>query len=124
MGVLPIFAERFKTLRESAGLKQSEIGEKLGVSRGAISFYENCDRTPDIEFAAKAAVFFGVCVDWLLGLSNVKTTDCDFASVCNYLRLDGTSVKALRDLRQIDNWNEVLSHLLDALTIMAGQKSE
>lgn len=70
MSTLSTFAIRFKELRESAGLKQSEIGEKLGVSRGAISFYENCDRTPDIEFTANAAKFFKVSTDWLLGLSN------------------------------------------------------
>lgn len=72
MSTLSIFAARFKELRESAGLKQAEIGEKLGVSRGAISFYENCDRTPDIEFAVKVATFFNVSTDWLLGLSEYK----------------------------------------------------
>lgn len=75
MSTLSTFAARFKELRESAGLKQSEIGEKLGVSRGAISFYENCDRTPDIEFAAKAAKFFCVSADWLLGLSDYQNTE-------------------------------------------------
>lgn len=73
MSTLSTFAIRFKELRESAGLKQSEICEKLGVSRGTISFYENCDRTPDIEFAAKAAKLFHVTTDYLLGLTDYKT---------------------------------------------------
>lgn len=67
MDTRSIFAERFKELRNAAGLKQSEIGERLGVSRGTISFYENCDRVPDIGFIARAAEYFQVSSDWMLG---------------------------------------------------------
>ena len=99
MPALSTFAARFKELRESAGLKQSEIGEKLGVSRGAISFYENCDRTPDIEFAAKAAKFFHVSTDWLLGLSNYQDTETASLAVED-IGLSEWATKALINLAQ------------------------
>ena len=50
MEYLSNFSRLLKELRESKGLKQAELAEKLGVSRGSISFYENGDRVPDIEF--------------------------------------------------------------------------
>lgn len=81
MPSLTTFSKRFKNLRESAGLKQSEIAEKLGVSRGAISFYENGDRTPDIDFAINAAKYFCVSTDWLLGLSDYKSHETANLSV-------------------------------------------
>lgn len=99
MSTLSTFAARFKKLRESAGLKQSEIGERLGVSRGAISFYENCDRTPDIEFAAKAAKFFHVSTDWLLGLSSYKDTETANLAVED-IGLSERATKALINLAQ------------------------
>ncbi len=70
------FAVRFFELRKERGLKQSEIGEILGVSRGAISFYENGDREPSAKFILRAAEYFCVSTDWLLGRENaVKSLD-------------------------------------------------
>ena len=55
------FAERLKYLRTNAKLTQEQLAEKLGVSRGSISFYEKCDRVPDIVFLERVAMFF-VCL--------------------------------------------------------------
>ena len=43
------FAERLRDLREAAGLTQKQLADELGVSRGSISYYENCERVPDIR---------------------------------------------------------------------------
>lgn len=61
------FAERLKGLRETAGLSQEELGERLGTSRGSISFYEKCKRTPDIEFLSVVCQYFDVSANFLLG---------------------------------------------------------
>ncbi len=63
------FAQRLKGLREAAGLTQQELAEKLGYSRGSISYYEKCDRVPDIVFLDAVCDFFGVSVNFLLGYS-------------------------------------------------------
>lgn len=65
-----IFAKRLKGLREAAGLSQGELGEKLGVSRGSISFYENCSRIPDIVFLNRVSDYFGVGINFLMGKSD------------------------------------------------------
>lgn len=72
MEAMQHFRERIKKLREGKKLNQSELAEKLGVSRGAISYYENGDRVPDIEFLYKAAAFFDVSADYLIGRSDAK----------------------------------------------------
>lgn len=70
------FPVRFFELRKACGLTQEEIGDKLGVSRGAISFYENGDREPNKEFVLRAAEFFHVTTDWLIGREGaVKSYD-------------------------------------------------
>lgn len=62
-----VFAKRFRELRKAAGISQAEIGQLLGVSKGAISFYENGDRGVNIDFAVKAAEYFHVSCDWIMG---------------------------------------------------------
>lgn len=62
------FSDRLRNIREEKGLSQAQLGEKIGVSRGAISYYENQSRVPDIRTLKKLATFFNVSTDWLLGL--------------------------------------------------------
>lgn len=76
-----LFAKRLRSLREEAGLSQVQLAEKLNVSRGSISYYENCDRIPDINFLQAAHEFFGVDYDYLLGESSIKS-----ASTADYGR--------------------------------------
>jgi transcriptional regulator with XRE-family HTH domain len=75
MGAKEAFANRLKLLREENGLSQTQLADKLGISRGSISFYENGDRTPDIEVLSKVQKFFNVTFDYLLGSSNCRENE-------------------------------------------------
>ena len=75
------FATRLQCLRKEAGLNQTELAEKLGASRASISAYENGDRTASIEFLAKAAEYFHVSTDWLLGLAEFPRMDPDLVEM-------------------------------------------
>ena len=69
------FAKRLKQIRETAGLTQEQFAKELGVSRGAISYYEIGERTPDIEFLDSLYEYFHFTVpyDFLLGdTDNIK----------------------------------------------------
>lgn len=75
MDIVKQFAERIRELREKMGLSQSEFANKLGVSRGSISFYENASRTPDIYFLSKVYDYFDeeISMEYLLGYTdNIK----------------------------------------------------
>ncbi len=58
--------ERFKKLREEAGLSQEEFGEKLGVTRQAIYQIEKGLRTPGIKFIKKTSDVFNVPISYFL----------------------------------------------------------
>jgi len=94
------FSPKLKALREKAGLNQSQLADKLCVSRGSISFYENGDRIPDIEFLCKVSEYFDVSADWLLGLSDVKSLDVDIKGISEKT---GLSEKAATKLKQLNS---------------------
>lgn len=103
-----LFAKRFKELREKANLNQKDCAEKLGISRGSISFYENGDRLPDIETIYAMADFFNVSADYLIGKTDNSTTNVDLQGVCQYT---GLSDSAATKLHLIEDLND---HLLSA----------
>lgn len=101
MDMMTLFSERLKALREKAGLNQSQLAEKLGVSRGSISFYENGDRIPDIVFLHGVAELFQVSADWLIGLSDTKTVDADLKAVCEYTGLSEEAISYILEADEL-----------------------
>lgn len=60
--------ERLGMKREEAHLTCQQVAEKLGLSKSAISEYENDKSRPNIETLAKLAVMYKCTTDYLLGL--------------------------------------------------------
>lgn len=58
--------ERIAQLRKQAGLTQEQMGERLGVSRQAVSKWESGQANPDVAYVAEMCRLFGVSSDWLL----------------------------------------------------------
>ena len=58
---------RIKELRQSKGLSQSELAQKVGISNQAISHYETGKRHAKIETWQKLADYFDVSVPYLQG---------------------------------------------------------
>lgn len=65
---------RIFALREERGLTQKDLSGEIGISRAALSHYENNRRKPDYETLHKIADYFGVQVDYLMGAANPITT--------------------------------------------------
>ena len=63
----PKFGQRLAALRAARGLSQSALAEQLGTTRSAVVYYERQATNPSAEFIEKAALFFGVGFDDLLG---------------------------------------------------------
>ena len=61
---------RIAELRKSRGMSQKALGDKLHVTQGAVSQWENERTLPDTQQQRAIASFFDVSVDYLLGLSN------------------------------------------------------
>lgn len=97
----PEFQGRFNELRQ--GYKsQKEFAEFLGISRPTVGFYENGDRFPDALALKNIAKKCNVSADWLLGLTDVKTTDADLKAVCEYTGLSEMAIKTLRAMKADD----------------------
>ncbi len=65
-----ILGERLKELREDRGYTQKQLSEKLGINSVTYLHYEKEQREPPLSLLADMAVFFGVSVDYLLGLND------------------------------------------------------
>ena len=61
-----ILSEKITELRRKSGLSQEQFGEKIGVSRQAVSKWEMAQSIPDITKIMAMADFFEVPVDFLL----------------------------------------------------------
>lgn len=60
--------QRIAEERKKLGLSQEALGEKLGVSRQAISKWESDASVPEIDKLIVLSKLFGVSVGWLLGV--------------------------------------------------------
>jgi transcriptional regulator with XRE-family HTH domain len=64
------YGQRLAELRAEKHLTQEELALKVGITRSALSHYENNRREPDYETIQKFADFFHVTVDYLMGRSD------------------------------------------------------
>jgi transcriptional regulator with XRE-family HTH domain len=60
------FAETIKDVRNAAGLTQEQFAARLGVTRQAVSNWENDRNLPDIEVVIAISQTFGVSLDELI----------------------------------------------------------
>lgn len=67
------FGLLLKNLREHANLTQKQLGNKIGVSEGMISRYENNMSEPPFEKIRDFAVIFNVSMDYLAGMEKKNT---------------------------------------------------
>lgn len=106
-----IFANRLKGLRQSIGLSQGELAEKLGVSRGSISYYENCSRVPDIVFLSRVSEYFGVGINFLLGHSeNQNPKNEGLGAIIDF---SDEAIKKLESGSAAQNYGMALSAIIE-----------
>lgn len=65
--MLILFSERAKQLRKEAGLSQTQLAQKLGITQRKLSYLESGQSEPDMETLCRMADFFDVTTDYLLG---------------------------------------------------------
>lgn len=63
---------RLVSLRKEKNLSQKEAATALGVSQALLSHYEKGIRECGLDFLCRAATFYDVSSDYLLGLSETK----------------------------------------------------
>ena len=63
-----ILGHRLKELRKEHGLSQKQFAEVFGINAVTYLHYEKEQREPPLSLLADFAKFYGVTVDYLLGL--------------------------------------------------------
>ena len=63
---------RIRDIREDSDLTQKNIAKILNVAQRTYSGYENGTRNIPVQTIIKLSLYYGVSVDYLLGLTNIK----------------------------------------------------
>ena len=67
-----MMCDKIKELRESTGMSARKFAEEIGLKYTTYYGYERGTREPGADFIAAIASYFGVSVDYLLGLEDKK----------------------------------------------------
>lgn len=97
---LTVIEIRLKFLRDLKGLTQSELADKLHISRSVINCWENGYANISLKQLVKVAYFYQVPVDYIFGLTTKFNRDnYQFKSTLNLKELG----KKIRILRKIES---------------------
>ena len=64
------FSERLMFLLENADMTQTELADKIGISKQSLYKYLRCGCEPRAEIIAKMALVLQTSADFLVGLTN------------------------------------------------------
>lgn len=82
----------YSDLRNEKGLSQTELANKLNCNKQLISKLESGERSLSMAMLKAYADFFNVTTDYLLGLTDIKTSDMELKAVCEYIGLNEEAV--------------------------------
>lgn len=99
-----MLGKRLRDLRLKKGLKQLDLADMLGVSRTTYTQYETGRSEPDLATIIKLAQFFGVSVDYLLGLTDIRNYDDVLAKLACYESEEWTE----EEQKEIDRFKEFI----------------
>ena len=69
--------DTIKSLRETAGLSQSALAKRLGVTRSSVNAWEMGLSIPTAQYIVELSQLFQVSPDYLLGLNNTQAIYID-----------------------------------------------
>lgn len=99
---IPMFRKLMDT---TPNITRSDLAEYLGVSSVAIGQYYNGDALPSMDNLIKIAQYFNVSTDYLLGLTDVKSTDADLKRTCEYTGLSEDIVRDFANFKKAKRKN-------------------
>lgn len=89
-------SNNLRRLREEIGVNQDTFARVMGVSRAAVSYYENGSRTPDIDFINTVHLKTSADLSYLLGIGSVMRPQ--FTTLELALDIDERQAENLIDL--------------------------
>ena len=92
-----------KEIREEAGLKQAEVAQALGVTKGSYSMWECGADTIPLRRLNKLCNYYDVSIDYIVGFNNKKKYSNSKPDI--KLKITGENLKKIRlkkELTQTD----------------------
>jgi len=99
---------RMKELREEKGLKQKDIAEKMGVTKGSYSMWECGSDTIPLKRLNQFCNLFNVSIDYVVGFSDKRKYTNAKPDI--KLKITGENLKKIRNkkgLTQVELANEL-----------------
>lgn len=109
--------DRLKKLIDKEKSRQV-IADSVGCDVSTITKHYNGDNPVDLEMLYNYAKYFNVSTDYLLGLTNVISTDKDIIGVCKYIGINEKHIKMLKSfVKKYGAWRteKLLEGLLGAI---------
>ena len=111
-------AANLRYLRDLYDQSQDDAGEIFGISRQAVSNYENLTRMPDLDMLVRIARYYHLTLDQLI-LHNLANPDSTSSEVTphnlaiedateNSIYLTGDEVDFIMSLRSLSNDNRMI----------------
>lgn len=107
-----LIGTRIYTALETANIKQKELAKELNVTDNTVSYWCNGTRTPNTEQIIQIARILNVSSDYLLGLSDVATTDAELNAVCEYIGLSENALTSIKELTTEEDKKYLINFLL------------
>lgn len=85
-----MIAEKIKKLRESNSMTQSDVANRLGITRSSVNAWEMGISVPSTMYVVELSRLFSVSTDYLLGLEHKTVLDIS--------DLDETEVRILTEM--------------------------
>lgn len=104
--------DRIRKLRKERGIKQIALAKHLGMSASTIGMYEQNRREPDDKTKIEICRFFGVSMDYLVGMDIGCTFDREVLSIneksllSNFRKLSPEKQEALIQLLTSESQTE------------------
>lgn len=95
------FPTRLRLLLSERGTTQDQIAKELGVKRQTVGRYTDGSALPNYESLALIAKYFNVSIDYLLGASDIQSSDISTQAACV---ATGLSEKAVTNIQKIKQW--------------------
>ncbi|WP_432702647.1 helix-turn-helix domain-containing protein [Lysinibacillus sphaericus] len=80
-------SERLVSLRESKGLTQVDVSEKLGIKRARYNAWEQGLSQPNIEMLKSIAGLYNISTDYLVGKSEMVNAEIERMSIDSDIRV-------------------------------------
>lgn len=95
-----LLSELLQKVKTKNGIVQDDVAKAIGVSRQALGKWANGETVPDILDLKKLAKYFNVSSDYLIGLSDNKTTKAELRMVCDYTGLSKENIEVIKFLKE------------------------